>query len=324
MNNKPPEFANEGLPEVFVPEDAPLNAYVTRITATDPDEKPILRYSLDYSRSEARNEFGMAVDLPAFAECFSIGPVDGVVRVAKPLDRESWSELKLSVVVEDIAAVTKGQKARATFTVHVTDINDNQPQFSQRLYRAVVPENSIPGTSIIVVTAEDRDTNKSLTYSLQSRANPDFLKLLRINSTTGEVSVLGRIDREQYSWINVTVRAEDSGGSGSGSSISGGSSNGNSQNSRSPSSSPSSSSPLVGTAELAITVLDENDNNPVFEDEGLHKVTIPEDAQVGSLVVKVTATDADIGAFGKLTYLLDSSSSFGKFRIDRETVRGFG
>lgn len=291
VNNKPPEFPNEGLPEVYVSEDALINAYVTKIMATDPDDKPVLRYSFDYSRSEARNEFGVAVDLSNFVECFSIGPVDGVVRVAKPLDRELWSILKLQVVVEDIAAVTKGQKARATFTVHITDVNDNRPQFSQRLYRAVVPENSIPGTSVIVVTAEDRDTNKSLSFSLESPKQPEFLKLLRINQTTGEVTVLGRIDREQFSWINVTVRAADS-----------------------------SKNPLHGTAELAIQVLDENDNNPIFDDENLHKVTIPEDAPIGSLVVKVSASDADINAFGKLTYLLDSSSSLGKFKIDRETV----
>lgn len=289
VNNKPPEFPND-IPEVYVPEDAQLNHYVTRIVAFDPDDKPVLRYSFDYSRSEARNDFGVAVDLAQFTESFSIGPVDGVVRVAKPLDRELWSNLKLQVVVEDIAAVTKGQKARTTFVIHITDVNDNQPVFTQRLYRAVVPENSIPGTSVITVTAEDRDVNKTLTYSLES-GQPELLKLLQINSTSGEVFVTGRIDREVYNWINVTVRAEDSG-----------------------------ETPLYGVASLAVQVLDENDNNPVFDDENLHKVTIPEDSPIGSLVVRVTASDADIGAFGKLTYLLDSSSSLGKFKIDRETV----
>src|SRR5699024_6427029 len=161
----------------------------------------------------------------------------------------------------------KGQKVRGTFAVHITDVNDNHPRFTQRLYRAVVPENSLPGTAVITVTAEDRDTNKSLAYSLES-SQVEVLKLLRINSTTGEVSVAGRIDREVHSWLNVTVRASDSG-----------------------------ENPLFGTADLAIQVLDENDNNPVFEDDSLHKVTIPEDAPVGSLVVRVTASDADIGAF---------------------------
>lgn len=298
VNNKPPEFPVD-MPIVDVPEDAKINQFVTKIVAHDPDDKPVLRYSLDYGRSEARNEFGVSVDQSAFVESFSIGPVDGIVRVAKVLDRELWSELRLQVVVEDIAAVTKGQKTRGTFTIHVTDVNDNPPRFTQQVYRAVVPENSIPGTSVIIVQAEDKDTNKSIVYSLLDNGDPtrmDHAKLLRINSTTGEITVLGRIDREQYSWINVTLKAEDS--------VAG---------------SARASNGLYGTAQLAVQILDENDNNPVFDDEALQKVTIPEDAPVGSLVVRVSASDADIGAFGKLTYLLDSSSSLGKFRIDRET-----
>lgn len=290
VNNKPPEFPND-IPDIYVPENAQVNKYVTKITAMDPDDNPVLRYSLDYSRSEARNEFNIAVDPAYFAECFSIGPIDGVMRVAKPLDRELWSELKLQVVVEDIAAVTKGQKARATLTIHITDYNDNQPTFIQKAYRAVVPENSIPGTSIITVTAEDRDTNKSLVYSFEAD-HPEVYNMIKINSSTGEVSVIGRIDREMYSWLNVSLIASDG-------------------------VSPNNS--LYGTATLAVQVLDENDNNPVFDDENLHKVTIPEDAPIGSLVVRVTASDADIGAFGKLTYQLDSSSSLGKFKIDRES-----
>lgn len=292
VNNKAPEFPND-IPDVFVPENAPIDHFVTRINAFDLDDKPVLRYSFDYSRSEARNEFGVSVDHALFAEAFTIGPIDGVVRVGKTLDREVWSVLKLQVVVEDIAAITKGQKARTTFTIYITDVNDNPPSFTQKLYRAIVPENSIPGTSVITVSAEDKDTNKSLIYSLESDEF-ELLRLLQINSTTGEITVLGRIDREIYNWLNLTVRAADNG-----------------------------EIPLSGTAQVAIQVLDENDNNPIFDDENLHKVTIPEDAAIGSLVVQISASDADIGAFGKLTYLLDSSSSFGKFKIDRETVREY-
>ncbi|KPM07825.1 cadherin-23-like protein [Sarcoptes scabiei] len=288
VNNKAPEFPNN-LPEVFVAEDAKINQYVTKISALDLDDKPVLRYSFDYTRSEARNEFGVIVELPSFIESFSIGPIDGIVRVAKVLDRELWSILRLQVIVEDIAAITKGQKAKAMITIHITDVNDNPPMFNQKIYRAIVPENSIPGTSVITITAEDRDTNKSLTYSLESEEY-EILRLLRINSSTGEITVLGRIDREIFNWLNLTVRAIDNG-----------------------------PVPLSGTAIVAVQVLDENDNNPVFIDDDLQMVTIPENATIGSLVVQVKASDADSGAFGKLTYLLDSSSTMGKFKIDRET-----
>jgi hypothetical protein len=117
------------------------------------------------------------------------------------------------------------------------------------------------------------------------------LQLIKINSKTGEVSVSERIDRERHSWINVTVRASDSG-------------------------QPS----LTGLALLSIQVLDENDNNPVFFADQRSTFTIAEDAPIGSLVAQVSARDEDTGVFGKVTYLLDSSSTLGKFKIDRESV----
>lgn len=144
-------------------------------------------------------------------------------------------------------------------------------------------------TPIITVNAEDADTNKSVIYSLEGKQ--ELLQLIKINHKTGEVVVSERIDRERYSWINVTVRATDTG-----------------------------FPPLTGSALLSIQVLDENDNNPVFVGEQRQSFVIAEDAPIGSLVAQISARDEDSGVFGKITYLLDSSSTFGKFKIDRETV----
>lgn len=137
--------------------------------------------------------------------------------------------------------------------------------------------------------ADDRDLNRSIIYSLEG--NKDLLNLVDINSKTGDIMVRGRIDREMYSWINISVRATDYG--------------------------PSS---LSGVAKVAIQVFDENDNNPVFSSNERKQFTISEDAPIGSLVTQVKAHDEDIGAYGKITYLLDASSSDGKFKIDRDTV----
>ena len=39
----------------------------------------------------------------------------------------------------------------------------------------------------------------------------DVLELVELDSETGEVVVAGKIDRERFSWINLTVKASDSG-----------------------------------------------------------------------------------------------------------------
>lgn len=99
-----------------------------------------------------------------------------------------------------------------------------------------------------------------------------------------------RIDREVYSWLNFTVIATDVG-----------------------------APPRSGYVEVFIQVLDENDNNPVFVSHE-RDVVVAENSKPGYEVITVRALDSDIGEYGKITYLLDSKSSQGKFTIDRETV----
>ena len=52
-------------------------------------------------------------------------------------------------------------------------------------------------------------------------------------------------------------------------------------------------------------VLDENDNSPVL-DQGSLKVFISEDTKPGNIITKISATDADEGEFGVVTYAIDS------------------
>lgn len=135
--------------------------------------------------------------------------------------------------------------------------------------------------------AEDPDKNKTVTFSLDGRL--ENTNLIHLDSHTGNLVVGNKIDYEIYNWLNLTVKATDSG-------------------------SPSRSS----RAEIFIQILDENDNNPYFVIEP-RTLLIPEDASVGRQVAILEAKDADSGEFGKITYLLDRLSSQGKFSLDAET-----
>ncbi|KAG9510252.1 Protocadherin Fat 4, partial [Fragariocoptes setiger] len=170
------------------------------------------------------------------APTFTVDPVQGVVRVARPLDRETCDTYRVRMRVDDIAAPLGDttQAAFAWLTVRVTDVNDNRPTFRRHSFRAAVSENAPLGTTIVTLQADDRDINKTLRYSLEGAH--DMTRLVRINARTGEVSVGDKIDRETHPLIVVGVRAEDSG----------------------------LPAPLSSTAQLTIHVRDENDNNPVF------------------------------------------------------------
>ena len=69
------------------------------------------------------------------------------------------------------------------------------------------------------------------------------------------------------------------------------------------------------TITFNITVIDANDNGPVFN-PSLIQQTVPEDLPVGSPVATVTAIDADSGAFGIISYSIISNLTKSFFAIN--------
>ncbi len=59
--------------------------------------------------------------------------------------------------------------------------------------------------------------------------------------------------------------------------------------------------PRSGTVAIHVTVLDANDNAPVFS-QAVYKVSLPENSPLDTVVVTVSATDADEGQNGEVTY----------------------
>jgi len=101
-------------------------------------------------RDEGRNgyvEYSLrdAGNLP-----FTLGPVDGLLRVSGPLDREQRSNYTLEVTAKD-----RGEPPRSSLTiisVTVLDENDNSPVFEPRQYFATIAENASIGASVLQVS----------------------------------------------------------------------------------------------------------------------------------------------------------------------------
>ncbi|NXO03974.1 PCDGH protein, partial [Rhinopomastus cyanomelas] len=77
--------------------------------------------------------------------------------------------------------------------------------------------------------------------------------------------------------------------------------------------------PRSGTAQLYINVTDINDNPPEFAQER-YRVSVREDALPGSLVLNVSASDADAGSNARITYGFGKMPSklLQKFLVDSE------
>jgi len=133
VNDVSPEFISPT--KISTIENAPSNTVVMAIKAIDRDEgrNGYVEYSLENDSS-----------LP-----FVLGPVDGLLRVSGPLDREQRSNYTLKVTAKD-----RGEPARssiAAITVTVLDENDNSPVFDPRQYSATVAENASIGASVLQV-----------------------------------------------------------------------------------------------------------------------------------------------------------------------------
>lgn len=136
------------------------------------------------------------------------------MRVAKNLNYERKSRYVLTVRAEDCANDVGNGETRfdsAELIITITDINDNPPTFLDSPYLAYVMENVIPnGGYVITVKAYDADTppfNSQVRYFLKE-GDAD---LFRINASTGEISLLRALDREQQAEYTLTLVAMDTG-----------------------------------------------------------------------------------------------------------------
>nr|ABV59355.1 protocadherin nu8 [Callorhinchus milii] len=215
----------------------------------------------------------------------------------QPLDRENISKFDITVVCSDrgIPPLTSSKHIR----LEVSDINDNAPRFTQPVYTAQVMENNVIGASIFSVTSVDPDFNQNarLTYSiLESQIQGESVSsYVSINKENGVISSQRSFDYEQLKSFQIQVQAQDNG-----------------------------EAPLASNASVDIIILDQNDNAPVIvspipEYGSTVTETVSRLAEPGYLVAKVSATDADTGQNGRLTYQILKATNPGLFTISSDT-----
>ncbi|EYC09200.1 hypothetical protein Y032_0061g3205 [Ancylostoma ceylanicum] len=198
IDDNPPVLDKEGLHnEVAIPENLPPLTVIARLGLTDADD---LENSGEFSVE--KSGFG--------SELYTASIVNGslVVSVAEnaTLDREKMERQTVHLRVKDAA----GNQDSATLSIHLLDVNDNAPRFSQDQYAMQVVENWPAGIVVDRMRATDGDTGKNsrVIYSLAT----DSARHFAVDATTGELSVaqeLAGAAREQP--YELVVVAEDAG-----------------------------------------------------------------------------------------------------------------
>ena len=76
------------------------------------------------------------------------------------------------------------------------------------------------------------------------------------------------------------------------------------------------------TLHVNITVADENDNNPKFE-QAMYRVEVWENETIGGHVVQVKATERDSATGSRIGYNISAGDPHGQFKIFYTSVRWF-
>ncbi|XP_041929630.1 protocadherin 2 gamma 28 isoform X31 [Alosa sapidissima] len=198
----------------------------------------------------------------------------GDLIVAERIDRDGLCGKKASCVLKQ-ELVLENPLELHRVSLHVQDVNDNSPHFKKEVIELEIAESADKGARFLLEEAHDADIGQNAVESYTLQSNDHFTLSVQSNSIGGKYSELilnKELDREQQQELTLVLSAIDGG-----------------------------VPPRSGTVAIHVTVLDANDNAPVFS-QSVYKVSLPENSPLDTVVATVSATDADVGANGEVRY----------------------
>ena len=211
------------------------------------------------------------------ADYFRIEDTTGVIRTTRRIDRDIICINQLKCDVSLNVMVQPGQyfqilKVRVT----ILDLNDNPPVFQDERIVRYIPEGALPGTVFALPSAEDVDSGINGIQNYQLLTTSSKFSLQVANNSADSVDLLllvnEKVDREEEEYYTIDIVATDGG-----------------------------QPPLSGSMMVSISIIDSNDNNPIFENS-TYEVTVAENVPLDAVIVRVHADDPDVGQNGEIVY----------------------
>ena len=215
---------------------------------------------------------------------FHLDKSNGQISLHKELDREKVDKYVLKIRAVDNGGLTSHKLA--TVQILVKDVNDDPPVFQKDKYNFYVKENG--SMSVFVGTMQansyDQGSGGIISYSIKTLDSQQHFSI----NDSGAIFTKARLDHEIQSKYEFLVEARDHG-------------------------TPS----LFGYVNATVTVIDINDNFPVWKDYD-HCIELHENHPVGDEIHVFKAFDKDSGLNGKVTYSIVSGPD-SMFNLNSET-----
>ncbi|NXJ17894.1 PCDG7 protein, partial [Dicrurus megarhynchus] len=241
----------------------------------------------------ALGDRGVRIVTEGRTQYFSVHGKTGHLVTAERIDREQLCR-QVEKCVLRCELIVEGQMQVYRIEVEITDINDNAPSFRETEVEERMSEMTAPGSRFPLAEAHDPDSGQNSLQSYELSGDEHFS--LAVQAGPGgdqrpELVLAKALDREEAAFHELVLRASDGGDPA-----------------------------RTGTARIRVIVVDVNDNAPVFS-QAEYTVRVPEDVPVGSVLVTVTATDADEGLYGHVKYSLKKVSDMASdiFHLDSAT-----
>ncbi|RWS30694.1 protocadherin Fat 4-like protein, partial [Leptotrombidium deliense] len=286
VNDHAPEFQN--VPYYLeVDELTPIGLTIFRgINAVDRDKPNTANSDITYSivGGNENNSFILS------------DPIEGILVVNKPLDFDHGTrEFKVQIQASDHGSPISLSQV-TTMTIKVKDADDQNPVFTQEVYKASVSETPILTGQRIrekmiiqpAIHAFDLDTgiNARLRYNIILGNEGGFFEM---HDQTGELFLIREIDLESLPNSVLTLQIQAT----------------------------QVDNPLrQAVARVDVFVVDINDNSPEFEYD-MYNITVMENLPLGFTVLQVYAVDADKGENAEFKYVLHDESK--AFKINENT-----
>uniref|UniRef100_A0A8C1GFG0 Cadherin 24, type 2a n=1 Tax=Cyprinus carpio TaxID=7962 RepID=A0A8C1GFG0_CYPCA len=273
INDNPPVFQG-GPYSATVPEMANIGTSVIQVTATDADD-PTYGNSAKLVYSVIQGQ-----------QYFTVDPQSGIVRTAVPdMDREAQAQYQVVLQARDMGGHQGGLTGTTTLTVHLSDVNDNPPRFTQSMWSFSVSELAVPGVEIGRMSATDADLgeNARMDFMIVDGEAGDTFNITGLNQEA--VILLNKaVDYERRSTYSLAVEVQNP--------------NVDSRFLR--------RGPFKDRAMVRITVL--NADEPPKFSRSRYRLDVSENCPPACVVGRVAAVDPDTGLSNNIKYSIDPES----------------